>query len=73
MARIERQQAEVFYAPTSGRRYLTKEAACRAEARAQLNARCADDICETWHWSDLEYYITAYERLTNALMRRLSQ
>ena len=36
---IEKQQATVFYAPKAGRRYFTKSAAIKAEAKAIIYAK----------------------------------
>lgn len=40
---IERQTATVFFAPTTGRRFLTLRAAVKAEARSRLDERYNED------------------------------
>lgn len=50
---ITKKQATVYYAPTKGRRYLSKTAAIRAEARAIIRkhvpderpCRCTPELC----------------------------
>lgn len=50
---IEIQNTKVYYAPTKGRRYLSKQAAIRAEARAIIEkhvpsikpCRCSPEYC----------------------------
>lgn len=41
---IERKQAVVYYAPTKGRRYFSKAAAIKAEAKAIINKHFPPEI-----------------------------
>lgn len=61
--RVTRLVRPVFYAETANRHYLTKRAACRAEAAARIRAKYPSEEMETddggrttypgWHWTQL--------------------
>jgi hypothetical protein len=60
---IEIQTATVYFAPTRGRRYLSKDAAITAEAKALIKRRYPTEhseyedgrmVCEGWHWAELK-------------------
>lgn len=72
-------QVTVYRAPTARRRYLTKRAAVRAEARALLDrkypAENGDDSdgFSHWHWSGDDRLSRVYDRLVRALSRRMRE
>lgn len=83
---IERKQAVVYYAPTKGKRYLTKSAAIKAEARAIIKKHFPDEnshSCDQWcgwcndpGWSlevdQPERFKRYFENLKRALRNQLN-
>lgn len=73
---IEPIKVTVYRAPTAGRRYLSKRAAARAEARALMERKYpAERGDETdgwhhWHWSNDARLNHVYERLVRMIARR---
>jgi len=73
--RIEPLQATVYLAPTARRRYLTKRAAVRAEARALLDRKYPaekgdeSDGYSRWHWSGDARLARVYDRLVRVIAR----
>jgi hypothetical protein len=78
---IEERQAKVYYSPSAGRRFLTKRAAIRAEARALIEQRYPterseyDDrgMCEHpgWHWHLLDNSEKLYRRVCRLVKSKL--
>lgn len=74
--RIEPLKATVYLAPTARRRYLTKRAAVRAEARALLDAKYPaekgdeTDGFSSWHWASDDRLARVYDRLVRAMTQR---
>jgi hypothetical protein len=84
---IERKQVVVYYAPTKGKRYLTKSAAIKAEARAIIKKHIPDEKSSGWYgggssmnydpgWSlevdEPERFKRYFEKLKRALRNRLN-
>lgn len=67
-------QATVYLAPTAHRRYLTKQAAYRAEARARIVRKYPTERADRevgdngWHWSMLPNADKLLRRYARALM-----
>lgn len=80
MASIKFELALVYFAPTKGRRYLTKRAAANAEARAMLESKYASEEAEFddegrmtypgFHWSNEDRLKRVHERLTRLILRQ---
>lgn len=83
---IERQQPIVYFAPTKGRRYFSKQAAIRAEAKAIINKHFPPEIpspcgehcgwCNDPGWSlevdQPERFKRFFDKLKRALRNRLN-
>lgn len=69
MGHIINQESTVYYSPTANRRFITRRAACWAEARSQMNIRHAYDIDDHWHWTHDEKFIQTHKRLFRLLLR----
>lgn len=69
----------VWFSPTARRHYLTKRAACTAEARAKIKAKYPSEESqqdsegrtwdEGWHCSQLKRYDELLRRLARVIMR----
>ncbi|MCA0276315.1 MAG: hypothetical protein LCH86_09940 [Proteobacteria bacterium] len=80
MNRVETRQATVYFAPTAGRRYLTRKAAAQAEAKALIRAKYPTEPAEHddagrctypgFHWSNDERLQRVLVRLTARLLAR---
>ncbi|WP_132862746.1 hypothetical protein [Stenotrophomonas sp. ATCM1_4] len=68
----------VYRAPTAGRRYLSKRAAVRAEARALMERKYPTergdetDGWHHWHWSEDPRLALVYDRLVRMLSRAMA-
>ena len=73
------QQATVYYAPTAGRRYFTKEGAISGEAKALIRKKYPTEdvehdergqvISPGFHWTSLDHADALYERLCSRIKR----
>jgi hypothetical protein len=77
--RIREEQTTVFRSKAAGRRYLTRRAAVKAEARAMLRQRYPDQRAEIdefgritfggWTWRDLPNADEIFRRLCRLIER----
>ena len=76
-SRIKAKPATVYFAPTMGRRYLTRRAAIRAEARAMISKKYPSEHDDNgtcvWHWGCEERFTRLYARLTRILAATLKE
>lgn len=81
---ITKTTATVYYAPTKGRRYFSKSAAIRAEARAIIKKHCPDEpscqctpeycgMCGDPGWSLEEAFPDRHARYMRMLTRALGR
>ncbi len=81
LAAVQPQVSQTWYAPTSRRRFLTKKAACVAEARARIKIKYPRERSETdergrlvdpgWYWGDLPRSEVLLKRYARVLFRSL--
>jgi len=81
-AEITQAQATVYFAPTAGRRYLTRKAAALAEAKALIRAKYPTEPAEHddsgrrtyggFHWSMDDRLCRVLSRLAARIYRRSS-
>lgn len=80
MAAIKAELAQVFYAPTKRRRYLTSMAAANGEAAAHLEQKYPTEHAEYgqgrmyypgYHWSSDEQLVRVHKRYARLLLRAL--
>lgn len=72
---------KVWFAPTARRHFLTKRAACIAEARARIKAKYPSERAETdergqtvypgWHWRELPRSDELLKRYSRLIFRSL--